>query len=80
MGHIYSRAFKGTAFQVMFNGIGFLVPSAISTTGGLAQNYRGRTEDQYTSSLTLGFRMITGWWIERHVTHVKHLQLHVRRF
>ena len=60
LGHLYSRVFHGTAFIVMFNGIGFLVPGAIAATGGYAGNYRGRSEDQYSSSLTLGLRMITG--------------------
>jgi len=60
LGHLYSRVFHGTAFIVMFNGIGFLVPGAITATGGYAGNYRGKSEDQYSSSLTLGLRMITG--------------------
>lgn len=60
MGHLYSRIFRGTAFIAMFNGIGFLVPSAIAATGGLAQNYRGKDGDHYTSSLELALRMIQG--------------------
>jgi hypothetical protein len=44
----------------MFNGIGFLVPSAIAATGGLAQNYRGKAGSHYESSLELAMRMITG--------------------
>lgn len=60
LGHLYSRVFHGTAFIVMFNGIGFLVPGAIAATGGYAGNYRGKSEDHYSSSLTLGLRMITG--------------------
>lgn len=58
MGHLYSRIFHGTAFIAMFNGIGFLVPSAIAATGGLAQNYRGKSGNHYTSSLDLAMRMI----------------------
>jgi len=58
MSHLYSRIFRGTAFGVMFNGIGFLVPSALAATGGLAQNYRGKSGDHYTSSLELAMRMI----------------------
>ncbi|KAG8819514.1 hypothetical protein FRC18_012059, partial [Serendipita sp. 400] len=57
-GHLYSRIFRGTAFIAMFNGIGFLVPSAIAATGGLAQNYRGQSGDHYTSGLELASRMI----------------------
>lgn len=59
LGHLYSRIFHGTAFIAMFNGIGFLVPSAIAATGGLAQNYRGKNGSHYTSSLELAMRMIT---------------------
>jgi hypothetical protein len=44
----------------MFNGIGFLVPSAIAATGGLAQNYRGKDGSHYSSSLELAMRMIQG--------------------
>jgi hypothetical protein len=60
MGHLYSRIFHGTAFIAMFNGIGFLVPASIAATGGLAQNYRGKDGDHYTSSLELALRMIQG--------------------
>ena len=60
LGHLYSRIFHGTAFIAMFNGIGFLVPSAIAATGGLAQNYRGKAGNHYTSSLDLAMRMIQG--------------------
>lgn len=60
MSHLYSRIFRGTAFGVMFNGIGFLVPSALAATGGLAQNYRGKSGSHYTSSLELAMRMIQG--------------------
>lgn len=60
MGHLYSRIFQGTAFIAMFNGIGFLVPTTIAATGGLAQNYRGKGGDHYTSSLELALRMIQG--------------------
>jgi len=62
LGHLYSRIFHGTAFIAMFNGIGFLVPSAIAATGGLAQNYRGKDGSHYTSSLELAMRMIQGMY------------------
>ncbi|KAG8725701.1 hypothetical protein FRC07_014464, partial [Ceratobasidium sp. 392] len=42
----------------MVNGIGFLIPSGIAAAGGLAQNYRGSDSDQYSSGLSLGFRMV----------------------
>lgn len=58
MGNLYSRVFRGTAFVVMVNGIGFLIPSGIAAAGGLAQNYRGSEGDQYSSGLSLGFRMV----------------------
>ncbi|KAG9088411.1 hypothetical protein FS749_002181 [Ceratobasidium sp. UAMH 11750] len=57
LGNLYSRVFRGTAFVVMVNGIGFLIPSGIAAAGGLAQNYRGSDSDQYSSGLSLGFRM-----------------------
>jgi hypothetical protein len=43
----------------MVNGIGFLIPSGIAAAGGLAQNYRGSEGDQYSSGLSLGFRMVS---------------------
>ncbi|KAF8681507.1 hypothetical protein RHS04_03548 [Rhizoctonia solani] len=58
LGNLYSRVFRGTAFVVMVNGIGFLIPSGIAAAGGLAQNYRGSEGDQYSSGLSLGFRMV----------------------
>ncbi|KAG8747427.1 hypothetical protein FRC10_001098 [Ceratobasidium sp. 414] len=58
LGNLYSRVFRGTAFVVMVNGIGFLIPSGIAAAGGLAQNYRGSDSDQYSSGLSLGFRMV----------------------
>ncbi|KEP55710.1 putative pheromone-regulated membrane protein [Rhizoctonia solani 123E] len=58
LGNLYSRIFRGTAFVVMVNGIGFLIPSGIAAAGGLAQNYRGSEGDQYSSGLSLGFRMV----------------------
>ena len=58
LGNLYSRIFRGTAFVVMVNGIGFLIPSGIAAAGGLAQNYRGSEDDQYSSGLSLGFRMV----------------------
>ncbi|KAF8607840.1 DUF1212-domain-containing protein [Ceratobasidium sp. AG-I] len=58
LGNLYSRVFRGTAFVVMVNGIGFLIPSGIAAAGGLAQNYRGSEDDQYSSGLSLGFRMV----------------------
>lgn len=60
MSHLYSRFFHGTAFNVMFNGIGFLIPSAVAATGGLAQNYRAVVADHYTTGLSLTMRVIQG--------------------
>ncbi|QRW15858.1 pheromone-regulated membrane protein [Rhizoctonia solani] len=58
IGKFVFSCFRGTAFVVMVNGIGFLIPSGIAAAGGLAQNYRGSEGDQYSSGLSLGFRMV----------------------
>lgn len=56
LGNVYSRVFGGTAFTSMVTGVMFLVPSALSQAGGLTQ--ASNADQQYSSSLTLGIRMV----------------------
>lgn len=58
LGNLYSRVFRGTAFQCMVIGVLFLVPSGIAAAGGLSQNYRNQEGDEYTTGLAIGLRMI----------------------
>lgn len=73
MGNLYSRIWGGTAFTAMLPGVLTLVPvsfttniyhmsnlfqAGIAAAGGLADNYRGKTSDQYSTSITIGFRMV----------------------
>ncbi|TDL27546.1 DUF1212-domain-containing protein [Rickenella mellea] len=59
LGNGYSRRFGGTAFTAMLTGILLLVPDGLSAAGGLAQNYHGPGQDEYTQSLTLARKMIS---------------------
>ncbi|KAG8895245.1 hypothetical protein FRB99_000687 [Tulasnella sp. 403] len=59
LGNVYARVFKGTAFTSMVTGVCFLVPSGLAAAGGLAMNYQGSDEDQYTSSIIIGVRMLS---------------------
>ncbi|KAG8934779.1 hypothetical protein FRC01_000460 [Tulasnella sp. 417] len=59
LGNVYARVFKGTAFTCMVTAVCFLVPSGLAAAGGLAMNYQGTTDDQYTSSIVIGVRMLS---------------------
>ncbi|KAG8929379.1 hypothetical protein FRC02_005683 [Tulasnella sp. 418] len=58
LGNAYARVYKATPFTSMVTGVLFLVPSGIAAAGGLARNYNGTDADQYTSSITIGIRML----------------------
>ncbi|KAG8954363.1 hypothetical protein FRC04_011689 [Tulasnella sp. 424] len=59
LGNVYARVFKGTAFTCMVTAVCFLVPSGLAAAGGLAMNYQGTADDQYTSSIIIGVRMLS---------------------
>ncbi|KAG9049344.1 hypothetical protein FS837_010558 [Tulasnella sp. UAMH 9824] len=59
LGNVYARVFKGTAFTCMVTAVCFLVPSGLAAAGGLAMNYQGTTDDQYSSSIVIGVRMLS---------------------
>ncbi|KDQ08275.1 hypothetical protein BOTBODRAFT_139159 [Botryobasidium botryosum FD-172 SS1] len=57
-GGVYGRKVGSTPFTVMVPGVLLLVPAGIAEVGGLASNYRGAEDDQYSSGVILGFRIV----------------------